>query len=131
MGPTWGQIGSNVDPFELKWASLDPVESPNGFQTTTININTNNRFLLPRGGLTVCIYIISKLAAMRQLLPYLPNEKTTSNSSWPAAENLAYSPQQMLRWHRRRSKGISAHLEKHAPQMILLNDQMPQSLTKS
>jgi hypothetical protein len=62
MGPTWGQIGSNVDPFELKWASLDPVESlaaylgPIGFQTTTININTNNRFLLPRGGLTVCLY---------------------------------------------------------------------------
>ena len=24
-----------------------------GFQTTTINININNRFLLPRGGLTV------------------------------------------------------------------------------
>ncbi len=83
MGPTWGQIESNVDPFELKWAPLDPVESiytqsgPNWLpnclnmdtswthsklimvprlicqSTTTININ--NRFLLPRGGLTVTI----------------------------------------------------------------------------
>ena len=29
------------------------------------------------------------------------------------------------------AKGISAHLDKHAPHMILLNDQMPQSVTKS
>jgi hypothetical protein len=36
----------------------------------------------------------------------------------------------MLRCHRRRSNDISAHLEEHAPQMILLNDQMPQSLHK-
>ena len=28
-----------------------------GFQTTTINININNRFLLPRGGLSVCMYV--------------------------------------------------------------------------
>ena len=27
MGLTWGQIESNLDPFELKWASLNPVES--------------------------------------------------------------------------------------------------------
>jgi hypothetical protein len=55
----------------------------------------------------ICIYIIFRLAAMRQLLPYLSKAKTTSNSSWPAAENFAFSPHQMLRWHRRRSKGTS------------------------
>jgi hypothetical protein len=36
----------------------------------------------------------------------------------------------MLRCHRRRSNGISAHLEEHAPQMILQNDQMPPSQIK-
>ena len=49
-GPPW--IQSN--PFA---AHLGPI----GFQTTTININTNNRFLLPRGGLTVYIYIYIKI----------------------------------------------------------------------
>ena len=60
---------------------------------------------------------------MRQQLPNLSNAKTTSNSSWPAAETLAYSPQQMLRCHRRRSNGVVAHFEEHAPQIIYMSFQ--------
>ena len=45
-GPPW--IQSN--PFAAHLGAI-------GFQTTTINININNRFLLPRGGLTVYMHI--------------------------------------------------------------------------
>ena len=37
-------------------AQIGPPVDLLAFQTTTININTNNRFLLPRGGLTVLVF---------------------------------------------------------------------------
>ena len=59
--PPWAQLGVKLDQMwiHLNWSG-PPWIQPNpfaGLQTTTININTNNRFLLPRGGLTVYIYI--------------------------------------------------------------------------
>ncbi len=64
--PSWAQLGVKLDQMWIHlnssgppWIQSNPFAAylgPIGFQTTTININTNNRFLLPRGGLTVYIY---------------------------------------------------------------------------
>ena len=61
--PSWAQLGVKLDQMWIHlnssgppWIQSNPFAAylgPIGFQTTTISINTNNRFLLPRGGLTV------------------------------------------------------------------------------
>jgi hypothetical protein len=55
---TWKWTYPNVNSSGPPWILSNPFAThlgPIGFQkTTTINMNTNNRFLLPRGGLTDC-----------------------------------------------------------------------------
>ena len=68
--PSWAQLGVKLDQMWIHlnssgppWIQSNPFAAYLGligFQTTTININTNNRFLLPRGGLTVKTYINCK-----------------------------------------------------------------------
>ena len=70
---------------------------------------------------------------MRQLLPFLPNaNKNHIKLLMACSRNISIFPSANAQFGTvAAQKEISAHLVKHAPQMILLNDQMPQSLTKS